>query len=136
MKAQISLELLLLMSVFFSVLLLFSPLISKTFYSGIYSLDVIKAKSFSDSFSVAVKELNSMSNDSKITVTAKPLTKWKVSSEENFLKITVFLEKYEKEKTFSEKQLNLLSFEAFFSEETVFILTKTEKGITAEIQKL
>jgi hypothetical protein len=135
-KAQASLELILVMSIFFSVLLLFSPLIIKTLFLGIYALDVSRAKSFSDSFTVGVRQLNSMSNTSRITITAKPLLRWKIKALKEKSEVTVFLEKYEKEKTFSEKQLNLVPFEVSLSKETVFVLTKTEKGVVVEIQKL
>ncbi len=136
-KAQVSLELILLMSVFFSILLLFTPLIQKTFFLGIYVLDVSRAKNFSDSFSVAVQELNAMSNGSKISVTAEPLTEWKIKTEKEKLTVKVFLEKYSKEKTFSSEQFNIIPFEEFsLKEKTLFVLTKTEKGVKIEIQKV
>jgi len=137
MNAQVSLELILLMSVFFSILLLFTPLIQKTFFLGIYALDVSRAKNFSDSFSVAVQELNSMSNGSKISFTAEPLTEWKIKAEKENLTVKVFLEKYSEEKTFSAEQFNIIPFEELLlKEKTVFVLVKTEKGIQTELQKV
>jgi len=136
-NAQVSLELMLLMSVFFSVLLLFAPLISKTFFLGIYALDSARAKNFSDSFTVAVTELNSMSNESKIQLTAKPLLEWKIRMKDQILNIDVVLSKYKKINSFSSQQFNIIPFqELSLNAETVFILSKTEKGILIEIQKL
>ncbi len=136
MKGQISLEFLLLMSAFISFLLLFTPLISKTFFSGIYALDSVKAKNFSDSFIVSARELNSMSNDSKITLNAKPLLKWKISYKNKKLNVVVLLEKYNKQKTFVSEPLNTIPFsEINLNEKTVFVLTKTEKGILVKSNK-
>ncbi len=133
-KAQISLELILVMSVFFSVLLLFTPLISKTFFLGIYALDVIKAKNFSDSFSITVNELNSMSNESKIILTAEPLMEWKIKLEQEKL-FLVIIGKQEKQKEFVSEQFNTLPLnEIKIKEKTVFGLTKTEQGILIQIQ--
>ncbi|PIN99283.1 MAG: hypothetical protein COT90_00195 [Candidatus Diapherotrites archaeon CG10_big_fil_rev_8_21_14_0_10_31_34] len=135
-KGQVSLELILVMSVFFSVLLLFIPLISKTFFLGSYVLDVSRAKSFSDSLEISVRELNSMSKDSKITLTANPLLEWKIKSEEQQTTITVLLKKYAKEKPFTSNTFNLIPFsELEITKKTVFVLTKTDKGVLAEIQK-
>ncbi|MFH1663683.1 MAG: hypothetical protein ABH986_02655 [archaeon] len=136
MKAQASLELILLMSVFFSVMLLFTPVISKTFFLGIYALDALKAKDFSDSFSAASAELNSMSTESSLSITAEPLLEWRVKADSNSLEATVLLEKYGKKKTFFSGQFNLVPFEHSFSEKTVFVLTKTEQGILTEIQQV
>lgn len=135
-KAQVSLELILVMSVFFSVLLLFIPLISKTLFLGIYALDVSRAKSFSDSLEVSVRELNSMSEDSKITLNANPLLEWKIRAEEKEINLKVLLKKYEKEKELTSNAFNLIPFsETLIKEKTAFILTKTEKGVLVEIQK-
>jgi len=135
MKGQVSLELILLMSVFFSVLLLFMPLISKTFFLGIYALDSLKAKDFSDSFTVSVTELNSMSNESSIKLTAEPSLEWEINAEENKLTVEILSEECSKKKTFVSEQFNLIPFEKTLKEKTVFILTKTENGILTEIQK-
>jgi len=135
-NAQASLELILLMSVFFSVLLLFIPLISKTLFLGIFALDASKAKAFSDSIEVSVRELNSMSEESKIALTANPSLKWKIKSDQQQTTITVLLEKYNKEKTFTSKTFNAIPFpELLIEEKTLFFLTKTDKGILIEIQK-
>jgi hypothetical protein len=135
-KGQASLELILLTSVFFSVLLLFMPLISKAFFLGLYSLDVLRAKTFSESFTASVLELNSMSQESVIEVAAEPLLEWNVKLKGKKLQVNVILKNYGKQKTFTESQFNVVPFnEITVKNRTVFILTKTEKGILVETKK-
>jgi len=77
-----------------------------------------------------------MSKDSKITLTANPLLEWKIKSEEQQTTITVLLKKYAKEKPFTSNTFNLIPFsELEITKKTVFVLTKTDKGVLAEIQK-
>ncbi len=134
-NAQISLELILITAAFFSFLLLFLPLIQKTLFLGLFALDVSNAKAFCNSVEVSARELNSMSSGSKITLTAKPLNEWIIKSDKNKFFLAVYSENYNKEKIFSFDSFNLFFDEFSFSEETVFVLTKTEKLVLLEIQK-
>jgi len=135
-EAQVSLELILVMSVFFSVMLLFVPLVSKTFFLGIYSMDVSRAKSFSDSIEVSAAELNSMSNGSKIILSAQPLTEWRIECRNGKTFLKVIMEKYGGEKELISETFALADFSRIsFKEKTLFSLTKTEKGVLLAVER-
>lgn len=93
MKAQVSIEYLLLLAAFFSFLLLIVPSMGGVYNAGIFGLDARNARSFLNSFESSVKRLSLFGDGSEEIVSAKILTLWRVYSDGE--KIFVFVESSE-----------------------------------------
>ena len=96
-RAQLSLEYLLLLAAFFSVLLLMMPLIQRAYALALFGFDARQAVSFSKQFSEAVKQLSVLADDSSFSIEISPLHAWSVSAKEK--KLVVFFQSKQLEKT-------------------------------------
>ena len=67
MRGQISLEYMIVLSALFSVILVFMPMISETYDAGLFAVDVLNAKQFSNDFSNSLSELNFFSDGARKT---------------------------------------------------------------------
>lgn len=89
MRAQISLEYIIILSALFSVILVFMPMISETYEAGLFAIDVLNAKTFSNNFSNSLSELNFFSDGARKTFEINPLNTWEIECKNRVLKITI-----------------------------------------------
>lgn len=123
-KAQLSLEYLLLLSAFFSVLLLLMPLVQKTYALALFGFDVRQAVSFSKEFAETVAQLSVLSDNSSLSIEARPLHEWAVSAKGKKFAVSVRSESLGKTKTIETTLVSDLFFEKVFSEKTTLVLRK------------
>ncbi len=89
MHAQVSLEYMIVLSALFSVILVFMPMISETYDAGLFEIDVLNAKNFSNNFSNSLSELNFFSDGARKTFEINPLNTWEIECKNQVLKITI-----------------------------------------------
>jgi hypothetical protein len=100
-KGQLSLEYLLLLAAFFSVLLLFVPLISEIYHVGIFGLDARNAKTAAFSIQQTLNDFSLLADGSSKSFKLKPLLEWRISFKGQRMVFSVYSAKLNKEKTFS-----------------------------------
>lgn len=131
MKAQVSLEYLLVLLAFFGAFALLLPFYSAAFSAGIFALDSMNAKRFSESIQDSVSKLIVLGNGSSIQISADPSLEWKIFSEKNELFIA--LESNGVQKSFSVSFPNEINFsETVFSSEKGFLIKKDNGKILFE----
>lgn len=120
-----SLEYLLLLAAFFSVLLLMLPLIQRTYALALFGFDARQALSFSKQFSESVKQLSILSDGSALTLEINPMHEWRVAASGKKLAVEVSSKNLEKTKTIETELIaDVSDFENNFSEKTTFLLKK------------
>ena len=128
LSAQVSLEYLIVLAAFFSVLLLFAPLISSIYFNSVFSLDLKQAKSFSLEFKNALKELSVLENGSVKSISFNPLNEWSIKAEGKLLQVEIESKDLKKKKTIETELLQEIVFENNFSSQTTIKLIKAESG--------
>lgn len=86
-KAQASLEFLIVLVAFFSLLLLFTPTITKLHYTGLLALEKKKAETFAVSLQQTLKEFSLLANGSKKSLAVKASIPWEISLTGNHLQL-------------------------------------------------
>lgn len=94
-KAQASLEFLIVLTAFFSLLLIFTPMIAKIHHTGILALEKKRAQNFAEEFSQTLEEFSLLANGSKKQLKIKPLLEWKITAS-NSLHIELHSEELQK----------------------------------------
>lgn len=131
-KAQLSLEYLLLLSAFFSVLLLLMPLIQQSYALALFGLDARQAVSFSKEFSETVAQLSVLADGSSLSIDAAPLGEWVVFARGKKLVVSIYSESLEKTKTIDATLVSNVFFEKTFSEKTTIVLKKENSGLAID----
>jgi len=133
LRAQISLEFLLLLLAFLACFALLLPFYSSAYNAGIFALDSMNAKRFADSVKNSVEQLRFLGNGSSIEKTANPSLQWKIFSEKNTLFVSVKSASLGKEKIFSVIFPNEISFrETEFDSEKSFLVKKSSGLVSFE----
>ena len=132
-KAQVSLEYLILLAGFFSVLALIIPQTIKLFEASVFALDAKNASAFSQEISAAINELSILEDGSIKSISFSPLLEWNISAQNNSIQIEVINEKIAKNKVFSiQTNTDLFSFNKNFSSKSSIKLSKKEGKILIE----
>jgi|SRR3989344_6170857 len=120
-KAQTSLEFLIVLAGFFSVLALIVPSTLNLFHASVFALDSKNAENFSQQLLSAIEELGILENGSTKTLSLHPMLEWVVSANNNSITVQVNSEKLEKTKTFNFKTNSDISYFAhsFFSKSAI-----------------
>lgn len=130
-KGQLSLEFLLLMAGFLSILLLFMPLMNQAYNLGIFGIESVNAKNFAESFSQKTGELNFFADNSVMELEANPFAEWIVSVDKNTVSVKIENTELNVEKIFSEDlAVSIDSFSEKISKKTVFVLKKADGKIS------
>ena len=132
-SAQVSLEYLILLAGFFSVLALIVPQTIKLFEVSIFTLDAKNASAFSQELSSTINELSILEDGSIKTISFTPLLEWRISSQNNIIQIEVIDEKIQKQKLFSiQTNEEIVSFIQTFSSKSSIKLAKSAGKILIE----
>lgn len=131
-RAQLSLEYLLLLAAFFSVLLLVLPLIARTFELALFGFDSRQAVSFSKEFAETVAQLSILSDGSVLPVEATPMHDWIVSVSGGKLSVSLSSPELGKTKTIETGLVSVFSFKKSFGEKEVFLLKKKNGALTVD----
>lgn len=132
-KAQISLEYLILLAGFFSVLALIIPQTIKLFEISVFVLDAKNASAFSQEIFAAINELSILEDGSIKTISFNPLLEWNISSQNNAVQIEVIDEKIGRQKFFSvQTSTEMFSFNQNFSAKSSIKLSKNDGKILIE----
>ncbi len=131
-RAQLSLEYLLLLSAFFSVLLLLMPLIQQSYALALFGLDVRQAVSFSKEFAETAAQLSVLADNSALSIEARPLHEWTVSAKGKKLVVSLRSESLGKTKTIETTLVPDLFFEKSFREKTTLVLKKENAVLTID----
>lgn len=89
-KAQTSLEFLIVLVAFFSVLMLFVPMIAKIHHSGILALEKKKATAFSQELLQTLDEFSLLANGSKKQLKVNASLKWEIEFTSGELLLEIF----------------------------------------------
>lgn len=132
-KAQASLEFILVLTAFISMLLLFVPAINNAFALAKFGLESQKAKAFAIELKQSVEKLSIYGIGSKIEIEANPSIEWNVSTIGKKLSISLKDGFLNETKVFTED----LALEIVFpiekiSKKTVFSMEKTDSNISIE----
>lgn len=130
-SGQISLEFLILLAAFLSMLALFVPILNNAYELGKFGLESINAKNFSQNFRQKIEQLSILGNNSKFEIEANPSTEWKINSSGKKFFIKLGNNFLNEEKVFSEELPIEIDFpsESIF-EKTVFVLKKIDGNIS------
>ena len=128
-NGQLSLEYLIVLGAFLSMLLLFMPLLTKTYHTGIFGLEAVKAEKFANTFKNRVSELSILGEGSKYRLTVSPVLEWKLSLQKNKLTIIIKSTELETEKSIETEIKNISNnFTKIIYNDTVILLeNKNEK---------
>ena len=125
-RAQLSLEYLLLLAAFFSCLLLFLPLLQKSYAAALFGIDARNASFFSESLAQASRELSVLGEGTAVSIGINPLNPWQISVQGNRLLVSVSSGVLGKTKEFSaELSMPAASFSKEFSEKAALKVSKT-----------
>ena len=132
-NGQVSLEFLLLLAGFFSVLAIIIPASINLFEVSIFALDARNASIFSEQLSSAIEELSILEDGSMKTLFLNPLLEWRIVSQNNKIVIEVIDEKIGKQKSFIfESNENLSEFNENFSSKSRIIVEKVDGVISVK----
>lgn len=124
MRAQVSLEYMIVLSALFSVILIFMPMLSETYDAGLFAIDVLNAKQFSNDFSNSLSELNFFSDGAKKTFEINPLNTWALKCKNKILTIKITNSKTSHEKVITCKIPDNITFNSLISEKTKITIEK------------
>ncbi|GEM_PF-2495012 len=124
-RAQLSLEYLLLLAAFFSVLLLMLPLIQRAYALALFGFDARQAESFSRDFAQKARQLSILSENSVLSIEIQPLQEWQISASGKKLVVSFGSKQLGKTKTIeTELFADFALFEKTASGKTVLVLEK------------
>lgn len=135
-KAQVSLEFLIVLVAFFSLLLIFTPIIARIHNIGVLALEKKKAQAFAEEFSQTLDEFSLLSDGSKKQLQIKTLIPWKIEITEKELLIELQANSEEKEaSTVSKKFSQKINPSSTYCEmECVFVIEKIFSKIQVKAQ--
>lgn len=132
MRAQISLEYMIILSALFSVILVFMPMISETYDAGLFAVDVLNAKNFSNNFANSLSELNFFSDGARKTFEINPLNIWEIECKDRVLKITITNPELSNEKVISHTIPDNITCALTISEKTKITIEKQFSKISVK----
>ena len=130
MHAQISLEYMIVLAALFSVILVFIPMISETYEAGLFAVDVLNAKTFSNNFSNSLSELNFFSDGAKKRFEINPLNTWEIECKNRVLKITITNSENSNEKVITHTIPDNITCTLTISEKTKITIEKKYSKIS------
>ncbi|MDO8537364.1 MAG: hypothetical protein Q7S21_00605 [archaeon] len=126
-KAQVSLEFLILLAGFFSVLAITIPASINLFEVSVFALDARNASIFLEQISSTVEELSILEDGSLKTLSFNPMLEWRIVLQNNEIRIEVFGEKIGKQKSFLFRtNENLSAFSQTFSSKSKIVVSKID----------
>ena len=124
-RAQVSLDFLLTLLAFLMIFAALLPFSMRAYHAGVFALDSVKAKNFSDSLKSAVSGLRVLGNGSNIQITVNPSLKWGLSAKSKELILSVKSTALGEQKDFSVFFPNSIIFpETEFDSKKSFVLRK------------
>ena len=88
-SGQLSLEYLLLLLALLAVFAALLPLVDQTYKAGLFGLDSVNAKRFTQRLQSHVEEMSFQADGSLALIEAQPLEQWRISSSGKRLSLTV-----------------------------------------------
>jgi len=128
----LSLEYLLLLSAFFSALLLLMPLVQRSYSLALFGFDSRQAVSFSEEFSETVLQLSILADGSALSIDARPLHEWNIIARGKTLSVSLRSESLGKTKDIETSLATGVFFEKSFGEKTTIILKKNNGKLTID----
>lgn len=130
-RAQVSLEYLIVVGAFLSMVLVFMPLLVQTYYLGLFGTDSVKAEKFVYHFKSAVDELAVLGDGSRVELAVNPINEWELRIAANSLSVKVKSSELGSEKTFEVELKPIVgSFSKTISAETTFLIEKQNGKIS------
>jgi hypothetical protein len=86
---QMSLEYLLLLLALLAIFAALLPLVDSTYKAGIFGLDCVNAKRFTQALQARAEEMAFQADGSYVLIEARPLEKWRISSSGKALSLIV-----------------------------------------------
>jgi len=130
-KAQSSLEFLLVIAAGIMLLLLLLPSMNYAMKAIVFTMDVVSARDFASSLQAEVDQASFLSDGTKKQLIAKPVGEWRVSTRENVLSVSLFLDGEEK-KVFQVFFPNTISMDLVAKEKTFFVVKKENGKVLIE----
>lgn len=132
-RAQLSLEYLILLAAFFSVLLLVLPLVQRTYALALFGFDVRQALSFSREFAETSKQLSILAEKSSMAIEISALHDWTVHADGKKLLVSISSAELGKTKLIeSELALETEKFEKTFNGQQKLVLRKNGPLLTID----
>lgn len=129
-SGQVSLEFLLVFSVFVSALLVIVSAIGFAYEQIAFAVDASNARSFGIALSAEIQKISIFSDGSSSSVTATPISKWRISAESGELAVVVEGKNNSKKFSFSVPGYLLFSYDA--EKKTVFGVRKENNVVLVE----